>query len=90
MAKNAFKNTYSIYKNILYNCWCLFNAELYAYSSYVSAKVNIIIVMNRSDKQREMDELKKLHDSIEKGLPKVPTPLLEYARDKAKLEELRH
>ena len=56
----------------------------------MSAKVNIIIVMNRSDKQREMDELKKLHDSIEKGLPKVPTPLLEYARDKAKLEELRH
>jgi hypothetical protein len=36
-----------------------------------------------------MEELKKLHDTLEEGLPDVPAPLLEFARCKAKLEELR-
>ena len=46
--------------------------------------------MSKSEKQREMDELKKLHDTLEEGLPEVPAPLLEFARCKSKLEELRH
>jgi hypothetical protein len=46
--------------------------------------------MSKNDKQRELDELKLLHDTLEEGLPEVPPQLLEFARCKAKLEELRH
>lgn len=45
--------------------------------------------MSKADKQRELDELKNLHDTLEEGLPEVPPQLLEFARCKAKLEELR-
>lgn len=46
--------------------------------------------MSKNEKQREMEELKRLHDTLEDGMPEVPPPLLEFARCKAKLDELRH
>lgn len=45
--------------------------------------------MSKNEKQREMEELKRLHDTLEDGMPEVPPPLLEFARCKAKLDELR-
>lgn len=37
----------------------------------------------------ETEELLKLHDSLEPGLPNIPSPILEYARSKARLEALQ-
>lgn len=39
--------------------------------------------------EKEIKELKALHDSLEEGLPDIPPQLVQFARDRLKLEEMR-
>jgi hypothetical protein len=41
---------------------------------------------NSIERLREVEELLRLHDSLEEGLPEVPRPLYEYARSKARVD----
>jgi hypothetical protein len=45
------------------------------------------IIQEREDK--EIQELKAIHDSLEEGLPDIPPQLVQFARDRLKLEEMR-
>lgn len=44
---------------------------------------------NQEREEREIKELKALHDSLEEGLPEIPPQLVQFARDRLKLEEMR-